>query len=249
MSNKDNEKVFFGSDKVSKNDKKLGVDNIFTKVTKNYDLMNDLMSFGTHRLWKEHFVSSSNLTEDCIALDLAGGTGDISKIIAKKVTKQQIYLCDQNKSMVEAAKERALNEGFYNSMNFCVASAENLPFEDNFFDHVFISFGFRNFSDKPKALSEICRVLKPHGSLNILEFSKVNNKTLSKIYDFYSFNIIPKIGDLVSGDSDSYDYLVKSIRTHEDQETLNNMIIKSGFEKSSYQNLFNGIVTIHKAHK
>ena len=249
MSNEDNEKVFFGSKEVSKKDKKLGVDTIFTKVNENYDLMNDLMSLGAHRLWKNHFVSTSDINENSTILDLAGGTGDISKIASKIISKQNVYLCDQNASMVESAKERSLNEGFYNSMHFHVASAEELPFNDNFFDQVFISFGFRNFSDKPKALKEIRRVMKSGGFLNILEFSKVQDQIFSKIYDFYSFNVIPKIGKLISNDSDSYEYLVESIRTHEDQESLRKMILDCGFDKANFENLFNGIVSIHKAQK
>ena len=188
----------FGFQKVPADKKNALVRDVFDSVATNYDLMNDLMSLGAHRLWKNHFVSTSDINENSVILDLAGGTGDISKIASKIISKQNVYLCDQNASMVENAKERSLNEGFYNSMHFHVASAEDLPFDDNFFDQVFISFGFRNFSDKPKALKEIRRVVKSGGFLNILEFSKVQDQLFSKIYDFYSFNVIPKIGKIIA---------------------------------------------------
>ena len=172
MSVKDNEKVYFGDEKVPKELKKDGVEGIFTKVSENYDLMNDLMSLGMHRIWKNIFVDSANIKEDQIILDLAAGTGDIAKKIAQKVSDKTIYICDQNNQMVEKAKERSLNEGFYNKCNFDVSSAEKLPYKDDFFDQVFISFGFRNFSDKEKGLKEIRRVLKVGGTFQILEFSK-----------------------------------------------------------------------------
>ena len=194
MSVKDNEKVYFGDEKVPKELKKDGVEGIFTKVSENYDLMNDLMSLGMHRIWKNIFVDSANIKEDQIILDLAAGTGDIAKKIAQKVSDKTIYICDQNNQMVEKAKERSLNEGFYNKCNFDVSSAEKLPYKDDFFDQVFISFGFRNFSDKEKGLKEIRRVLKVGGTFQILEFSKTEGDIFSRIYDAYNFNIIPKLG-------------------------------------------------------
>ena len=156
MSEKDNQKVYFGDKKVSKDIKKDGVEEIFTKVSDNYDLMNDMMSVGMHRLWKRSFIDTANIQKDHVCLDLAAGTGDIAKLIAQKVSKKSIYLCDQNKEMIEKAKERSLNEGFFNKCHFEVSSAEKLPFKDEQFDHVFISFGFRNFSDKSQSLLEIC---------------------------------------------------------------------------------------------
>ena len=249
MNVKDNEKVYFGDEKVSKELKKDGVESIFTKVSENYDLMNDLMSFGMHRIWKKILVDLANIESDQIILDLAAGTGDISKKIAPMVSRKSIYMCDQNEEMIEKAKERSLNEGFYNKCNFNVASAEKLPYEDNFFDQVFISFGFRNFSDKEKSLNEIKRVLKIGGSLQILEFSKTQGDLFSKIYDAYNFNIIPKLGELISKDKQSYDYLVKSIKTHESQEQILKMMNKCGYVNSNYKNIFKGVVAIHKAKK
>ena len=211
--------------------------------------MNDLMSVGTHRIWKKHFVDTAGIQKDDTILDLAAGTGDIAKKLTKFVSNKTIHLCDQNKEMIDKAIERSLDEGFYNKCNFNVSSAENLPYEDNYFNHVFISFGFRNFSDKNQSLKEIQRVLKPGGKLHILEFSRTNGEMFTKIYDFFSFNIIPKIGDLVSNDADSYEYLVKSIRTHESQEQLCNMLDSNGFQNTKYTNLFKGIVAIHQGEK
>jgi len=249
MSVKDNEKVYFGDEKVPKELKKDGVEGIFTKVSENYDLMNDLMSLGMHRVWKKIFVDSANIKENQTILDLAAGTGDISKKISQKVSGKTIYICDQNSEMVEKAKERSLNEGFFNKCNFNVSSAEKLPYEDNFFDQVFISFGFRNFSDKEKSLNEIRRVLKVGGTLQILEFSKTEGDIFSRIYDAYNFNIIPKLGELISNDKESYDYLVKSIKTHESQEQILTMMKECSFVDTGYKNLFKGVVAIHKGKK
>tara|TARA_B100000401_G_C52783006_1_gene709274 strand:+ start:13 stop:762 length:750 start_codon:yes stop_codon:yes gene_type:complete len=249
MSVKDNEKVYFGDEKVPKELKKDGVEGIFTKVSENYDLMNDLMSLGMHRIWKNIFVDSANIKEDQIILDLAAGTGDIAKKIAQKVSDKTIYICDQNNQMVEKAKERSLNEGFYNKCNFDVSSAEKLPYKDDFFDQVFISFGFRNFSDKEKGLKEIRRVLKVGGTFQILEFSKTEGDIFSRIYDAYNFNIIPRLGELISNDKESYEYLVKSIKTHESQEQILTMMKECGFLNTSYKNLFKGVVAIHKGNK
>lgn len=249
MSAKDNQKVYFGDKKVSKESKKDGVENIFTKVSENYDLMNDVMSFGMHRLWKKSFVETSQIEKDDVCLDLAAGTGDIAKLISKKVKGKTIYLCDQNNEMIEKAKERSLDEGFYQKCNFNVSSAESLPYEDETFDKVFISFGFRNFSDKKGSLKEINRVLKKGGSLQILEFSAAQGKNFSKLYDFYSYNFIPKIGDFISGDRASYDYLVKSIRTHENQEEMLGLFNQTGYKESTYENIFKGIVALHRGIK
>ena len=249
MTIKDNQKVFFGKEKVSKSEKQKGVNEIFSKVTSNYDLMNDFMSLGAHRLWKNTFVKEARIVKNSTILDLAGGTGDITKIIQKEYSNCKVYLSDQNSSMVNFARDRAMNEGFINNTFFDTSSAEKLPFKNSFFNHVFISFGFRNFSDKGKALSEIIRVLKKGGNLHILEFAKVQNKTFSKIYDFYSYELIPRIGNLVSSDKESYEYLVNSIRTHESQEETCEMLKSNGFSSAEYKNLFNGIVAIHRATK
>ena len=249
MTSKDNQKVFFGDEKVEKKAKTKGVNKIFSQVADNYDLMNDLMSFGLHRVWKKQFVKNSNIKDKSKILDLASGTGDIAKLIYEHSPSSNIWLVDQNKEMILKAKERAADEGFINKSKFEISEAESLPFKDNFFDHVFISFGFRNFSDKEMSLKEIFRILKKGGSLRILEFSKVNNKAFSKLYDFYSYKIIPTIGELVSDDKKSYEYLVKSIRTHENQKELKSMLKKNKFSKVSFEDLTNGIVCIHSGTK
>ena len=249
MSTKDNQKVYFGDKKVSKEIKKDGVETIFTKVSENYDLMNDFMSAGMHRVWKRSFIDTANINKDDVCLDLAAGTGDIAKLIAKKVKEKSIYLCDQNLEMIEKAKERSLNEGFYHKCFFAVSSAEQLPYDNETFNHVFISFGFRNFSDKKNSLKEIYRVLKKGGKLHILEFSKAQGQNFSKLYDFYSYNFIPKIGDLISGDRESYEYLVKSIRTHENQEEMLELFKNTGFSNCNYENIFKGIVALHRGIK
>ena len=249
MSTKDNQKVYFGDKKVSKEIKKDGVETIFTKVSENYDLMNDFMSAGMHRVWKRSFIDTANINKDDVCLDLAAGTGDIAKLIAKKVKEKSIYLCDQNLEMIEKAKERSLNEGFYHKCFFAVSSAEQLPYDNETFNHVFISFGFRNFSDKKNSLKEIYRVLKKGGKLHILEFSKAQGQNFSKLYDFYSYNFIPKIGDLISGDRESYEYLVKSIRTHENQEEMLELFKDTGFSNCNYENIFKGIVALHRGLK
>ena len=171
MSEKDNQKVYFGDKKVSKDIKKDGVEEIFTKVSDNYDLMNDMMSVGMHRLWKRSFIDTANIQKDHVCLDLAAGTGDIAKLIAQKVSKKSIYLCDQNKEMIEKAKERSLNEGFFNKCHFQVSSAEKLPFKDEQFDHVFISFGFRNFSDNC-FYSKLVKLCSKNMKMLRMEFSR-----------------------------------------------------------------------------
>lgn len=245
MSLKDNKKVYFGNKKVTQLEKEEGVQQIFSKVAKNYDLMNDLMSLGMHRLWKRIFVQKAGLVKNSLVLDLAAGTGDITKIILDESRTSKVVLCDQNAEMVAKAKDRAVNEGFINNVTFEIASAEKLPFKNNQFNKIFISFGFRNFSNKEQSLKELLRVLKPKGTLHILEFSKVKNEVLSKVYDIYSKTLIPKIGNFISNDAGSYQYLVDSIDTHEDQEGLKFMIENSGFRDVSYENLFDGIVSIH----
>jgi len=245
MSLKDNKKVYFGNKKVTQLEKEKGVQQIFSKVSENYDLMNDLMSLGMHRLWKRIFVQKADLEKNSFVLDLAAGTGDITKIILDESRTSKVILCDQNAEMVAKAKDRAVNEGFINSVTFEIASAEKLPFKNNEFDKIFISFGFRNFSDKEQSLKELLRVLKPKGTLHILEFSKVKSEVLSKVYNIYSKTLIPKIGNFISNDTGSYQYLVDSIDTHEDQDELKLMIENSGFRDVSYENLFDGIVSIH----
>ncbi len=211
--------------------------------------MNDVMSFGIHRLWKQYAIDIANVKKGDAILDLASGTGDLIKLYHKKIGNSgRIVSSDINEAMLDEGKRNLINSGVL-GIEFVQANAEKLPFEDNSFDLVSIAFGLRNVTDKDKALSEMCRVLKPGGVLIVLEFSKTTNPVLEKIYDAYSFNLIPKFGSWFAGDEDSYQYLAESIRKHPDQETLKQMIIDAGFDMCEYQNLTGGVVAIHKGIK
>jgi demethylmenaquinone methyltransferase/2-methoxy-6-polyprenyl-1,4-benzoquinol methylase len=242
-----NEKTHFGFKEVDVNKKADHVGGVFHSVAEEYDLMNDAMSFGMHRLWKKILIELSELSEGSVALDIASGTADIPKLINKKFKSVSIHVTDINESMLALGKDRAINENFFNNCNFALASGESLPYQDKTFDLVTVGFGLRNFTNKQKGLKEMKRVLKPDGVLLILEFSKPSNSFFSKVYDWYSFNIIPKLGSLLANDSDSYQYLAESIRMHPDQETLRGMVLDSGFNECKFYNLVNGVVAIHQA--
>jgi len=239
----------FGYKEVPTKDKEKLVKGVFDSVASNYDLMNDVMSFGVHRLWKQYAIDIANVKKGDAILDLASGTGDLIKLYHKKIGNSgRIVSSDINEAMLDEGKRNLINSGVL-GIEFVQANAEKLPFEDNSFDLVSIAFGLRNVTDKDKALSEMCRVLKPGGVLIVLEFSKTTNPVLEKIYDAYSFNLIPKFGSWFAGDEDSYQYLAESIRKHPDQETLKQMIIDAGFDMCEYQNLTGGVVAIHKGIK
>ncbi len=239
----------FGFKTVTVSAKQKLVNNVFDSVANKYDIMNDVLSFGMHRLWKDYTIENSNVKLGDNILDLAGGTGDLTYRFSKKIgTSGQIILSDINNSMLNVGRNNLLNKGLINA-NFIQANAQQLPFADNSFDIVSIAFGLRNITDKQQAINEIFRVLKVRGCLLVLEFSKVKDEFMQKIYDFYSFNIMPKLGKLIADDEDSYRYLAESIRKHPDQETLKNMIIKAGFNMCEYHNLSTGIVALHKAIK
>jgi demethylmenaquinone methyltransferase/2-methoxy-6-polyprenyl-1,4-benzoquinol methylase len=207
--------------------------------------MNDAMSFGMHRLWKKILVELASVGNEDVILDIASGTGDISKLISKEYPSTSIFMSDINYEMLSEGRDRAINESFDNNCTFCQLSGEILPFKDGAFDLITVGFGLRNFTNKEKGLEEMKRCLKKDGKLLILEFSKPINPIFSKIYDWYSFNILPKLGSILANDSDSYQYLAESIRMHPDQEHLKKMIIKSGFKEAKFYNLLNGIVAIH----
>jgi demethylmenaquinone methyltransferase/2-methoxy-6-polyprenyl-1,4-benzoquinol methylase len=209
--------------------------------------MNDVMSFGMHRLWKKILIELSELSEGSVVLDIASGTADIPKLINKKFKSVSMHVTDINESMLVLGKERAINENFFHNCNFTLASGESLPYQDKTFDLVTVGFGLRNFTNKQMGLEEMKRVLKPDGVLLILEFSKPTNSFFSKVYDWYSFNVIPKLGKLLANDSESYQYLAESIRMHPDQETLKDLVLDSGFDECKFFNLVNGVVAIHKA--
>lgn len=242
--------IDFGFSEVPLEEKVKKVKGVFDSVAGNYDIMNDVMSFGIHRLWKRHAIELSGIRPSNVVLDLAGGTGDLTKAFAKRVGKTgRVVLADINESMVRVGRDRLTNEGIIGNVDYTITNAEALTYPDNTFDLVTISFGLRNVTNKDKALAEIYRVLKPGGQLMVLEFSKVTQPLLAKAYDFYSFNILPKMGKLIADDEDSYQYLAESIRMHPDQETLKQMMLEAGFDKAEYLNMSEGIVALHRGWK
>jgi demethylmenaquinone methyltransferase/2-methoxy-6-polyprenyl-1,4-benzoquinol methylase len=246
--NQDSQKTtHFGYRDVAVEDKKQLVHQVFESVAGSYDVMNDLMSLGVHRLWKRHFVATSGVNTGDHVLDLAGGTGDIAALMSRRVgSKGKVVLSDINDAMLEVGRERLEDRGIVGNVVYALANAETLPFDDASFDAVTIAFGLRNVTDKQNALGEMHRVLKPGGKAHILEFSKVLSEPLKKLYDGYSFGILPALGALVADDADSYRYLAESIRKHPDQETLAGMMKQAGFQQVGYQNLTGGIVAIHR---
>lgn len=242
--------IDFGFSKVPLEEKVKRVKGVFDSVAENYDLMNDVMSFGVHRLWKRHTIELSGIRPGKVVLDLAGGTGDLTKAFAKRVGKTgKVVLADINENMVRVGRDRLINEGIIGNIEYAITNAEALTFPDNTFDLVTIAFGLRNVTNKDKALEEIYRVLKPGGQLMVLEFSKVTQPMMAKAYDFYSFNILPKMGKFIAKDEDSYQYLAESIRMHPDQETLKQMMLDAGFDKAEYLNMSEGIVALHRGWK
>ena len=239
----------FGYQDVAVEDKTGLVHDVFKSVAGKYDLMNDLMSFGVHRLWKCHFIAISNIQPGQRVLDLAGGTGDIAALMSNRVGKHgSVVLSDINEAMLEVGRQRMEDRGLVGNIEYSLANAEKLPFAGAEFDAVTIAFGLRNVTDQPAALREMLRVLKPGGRAMILEFSKVEFDGLRKLYDGYSFGILPKIGKLVADDEDSYRYLAESIRKHPGQDELADMMVAAGFENVTYRNLTGGMVAIHSGH-
>ena len=245
-----NEETHFGYKTVNKAEKQARVADVFTSVAKKYDIMNDLMSFGIHRLWKRYAISLSGVRAGQHVLDIAGGTGDLAKVFSREVGRNgHVVLSDINAAMLEVGRERLINAGC-NNVDFVLANAETLaPFDDESFDLITISFGLRNVTDKDAALKSMYRVLKPGGRLLILEFSKPVFEPLSKAYDLYSFTALPIMGKLIANDSESYQYLAESIRMHPDQQTLKQMMQQAGFENCDYHNLTAGIVAVHRGFK
>lgn len=250
MNDKLEDTTHFGFQTVATAEKQQKVADVFHSVASKYDLMNDLMSFGVHRLWKRVTIDMSGARAGNHVLDLAGGTGDLSKRFARIVGAQgKVVLADINASMLNVGRERLNNEGCVGNIEYVQANAEDLPFVDNYFDVITIAFGLRNVTDKQKALNSMTRVLKPGGRLLVLEFSKPQSKLMSKAYDMYSFTALPFMGKLVTNDSESYKYLAESIRMHPNQQTLKGMLEEAGLVRVSYQNMTNGVVALHRGVK
>lgn len=226
------------------------VANVFHSVAARYDLMNDLMSGGVHRLWKRFTIELSGVRPGHRVLDIAGGTGDLAAKFSRLVGESgSVVLADINESMLRVGRDKLIDHGVQGNLEYVQADAQALPFPDDHFDCVSIAFGLRNVTDKDLALREMLRVLKPGGRLLVLEFSKPGNELLGKAYDQYSFRVLPLMGKLVAGDSDSYQYLAESIRVHPDQETLLGMLEDAGFVNCEYHNLTGGVVALHRGFK
>lgn len=233
----------FGFETVDETEKARRVRGVFDSVASKYDVMNDLMSAGLHRVWKAYTVSVAKLREGDRALDIAGGTGDLALAFAKKVGKTgQVVHTDINEAMLRVGRDRLLDAGVV--LPTVVCDAEKLPFPDAYFDLVSVAFGLRNMTHKDQALAEMCRVLKPGGKLLVLEFSRVA-PPLEKAYDWYSFKVLPQLGKLVAGDADSYRYLAESIRMHPGQEELKVLMKKAGFGHVDFHNMSGGVVALH----
>lgn len=240
----------FGYQTVSVEEKAPRVKAVFESVAGKYDIMNDLMSFGIHRLWKHYTVSLSKMRPGDKVLDLASGTGDLAKRFSQRVgPKGTVILSDINEAMLSVGRENMLNAGLCGNLQYVIANAECLPFRRNMFDCVSIAFGLRNVTDKAKALKSMYQVIKPGGRVLILEFSHPTLPGLKPLYDVYSFSLLPLMGKLIANDSESYRYLAESIRMHPTQEGLKEMILEAGFDECHYENLTGGIVALHTAFK
>ena len=240
----------FGYRQVDEDDKASLVAGVFHSVASRYDLMNDLMSGGIHRIWKRFTIEVSGVRRGHAVLDIAGGTGDLALKFSRIVGDQGlVVLADINESMLSVGRDRLTDRGAIANMDFTQCDAEALPFADDSFDCITIAFGLRNVTHKEKALESMLRVLKPGGRLLVLEFSKPGNPVLEKLYDTYSFKLLPVMGKLVANDADSYRYLAESIRMHPDQESLKQMMVEAGFSRCDFYNMTGGVVALHRGFK
>jgi demethylmenaquinone methyltransferase/2-methoxy-6-polyprenyl-1,4-benzoquinol methylase len=249
MSAEEEPTTHFGYREVPVAAKKKLVGQVFSSVARNYDLMNDLMSLGVHRVWKRYFVGTSGVKRGDRVLDLAGGTGDIAALLHERVGETgEVVLGDINAAMLGVGRDRLTDRGLVRGLRYVQLNAEALPFPDASFDLVTIAFGLRNVTDKPAALREMRRVLKPGGRALVLEFSQVKPDWFRPVYDFHSFQVLPRLGQLFARDADSYRYLAESIRKHPPQEELQAMMATAGFDRCSHRNLSGGIVAIHSGY-
>jgi len=240
----------FGFRDVDARDKQRLVGEVFTSVAGKYDLMNDLMSLGIHRVWKRYFVGTCQVKRGDRVLDLAGGTGDVAALLKDRVGETgEIVLGDINAGMLSVGRDRMTDRGLVTGLDYVQCNAEALPFPDNSFDLVTIAFGLRNVTDKDAALREMHRVLKVGGQARVLEFSEVTAEWFKPVYDFHSFKVLPKLGQLFARDAGSYQYLAESIRKHPPQEQLKAMMDEAGFARASYKNLSAGIVAVHTGYR
>lgn len=240
----------FGFEQVPRGDKARRVRGVFDSVADRYDVMNDLMSLGIHRAWKRFAVGLVAPRPGQAVLDLAGGTGDLARLLLPRVLPGgHVTLSDINAAMLEHGRRRLLDDGLVAGLEFVQADAQSLPFPTSSFDAVTIAFGLRNVTDKQRALDEMARVLRPGGVAVVLEFSTPVVSGLTPLYDFYSFTVLPALGRVVAGDADSYRYLAESIRMHPDQETLRDMMVGAGLERCEWFNLSGGIVAVHRGMK
>lgn len=250
MSDDQQQTTHFGFEQVAVNEKTAKVTEVFHSVAEKYDLMNDLMSFGIHRFWKHFAIQLCSIRSGQSVLDLAGGTGDLSRKLSPLVGHDgKVIIADINAAMLKVGRNRLLDAGLHKNIECIQADAEQLPFADHYFDCIIIGFGLRNVTDKQKSLESMFRVLKPGGRLIVLEFSKPNIPLLKSLYDTYSFKLLPKLGKWVAQDEASYRYLAESIRMHPDQDTLRGMMETAGFEDCDYHNLSGGIVALHRGYK
>lgn len=244
------ETTHFGFKTVRSEEKAAKVADVFHSVAAKYDLMNDLMSAGIHRLWKRVTIELAGVRRGQTIVDIAGGTGDLTAKFSRLVGSEgTVVLADINASMLSVGRDKLTDSGLIDNIHYLQADAQYLPLPDNSVDLITIAFGLRNVTDKSLALASMQRALKPGGKLLVLEFSKPTNPLLAKVYDGYSFSILPKLGQLFAGDADSYQYLAESIRMHPDQQTLKEMMSEVGFERCDYQNMTGGIVALHSGVK
>ncbi len=247
---KQEETTHFGYQDIPAAEKASRVADVFSSVASRYDIMNDVMSFGLHRVWKYIAIQHGAFQTGHRVLDLAGGTGDLAKKISQKIGPTgQVVLADINQAMLDVAAQRLMDSGHINRIQIVQANAENLPFPQHSFDRIIIGFGLRNVTDKQQALESMFNSLAPGGRLLILEFSQPTFPALKKLYDTYSFQCLPRMGEWIANDKESYQYLAESIRKHPDQNTLQGMMETAGFEDCSYHNLSGGIVALHKGMK